>query len=144
MVSLAHGVAANRYARGDTVERIASSWAACLPLGIERTSDDSFLTISTDISTAGIVPLFSSRSGSRLRCMWCSSCFRFPMYPEIPPPSGCCQRALPFTQYLLDLSPFREFIHEFVQVSDLPRQRIVDIFDAIAADDTRDQMCIRV
>jgi hypothetical protein len=48
------------------------------------------------------------------------------------------------SQHLLHLAPFRQFIHQLVQIADLLRQGVFDLLHPIAADHPRDQVGIRV
>jgi len=52
--------------------------------------------------------------------------------------------ALRFAENLFHLLPLGEFIHEFVEVADLPRERVLDVFDSVAADDALDQVRVGV
>ena len=52
--------------------------------------------------------------------------------------------ALPLPQDLLHLLSLGEFIHELVEVPGLPRQRGLDLFNPVAADDAGDQVRVGV
>ena len=47
-------------------------------------------------------------------------------------------------QYLLHLLPFREFVDEFVEVSEFLHERVFDVFDADAADGAGDEVGVGV
>lgn len=52
--------------------------------------------------------------------------------------------ALRSAQYLLHLFALRKLVHQFIQISDLPYQIVVNFFNAMPADDTSDQFGIWV
>jgi hypothetical protein len=52
--------------------------------------------------------------------------------------------ALPGAEDLLHLLTLGKFIYELVEVPGLLRERVLDLFNPVAADDARDQVWIRV